>query len=164
MWPIFFSYVTMFILLGFTWMNHNTQFYYIKRVDQSLLWISILYLMVIAMIPFITSLIGEYTEQRIPVLLYGINLTVAMALNLSHWKYVTKNSRLVDSKLTPKIIKSISKHIILAMIMYGFATAISITFPLLSNVVYIAIPALFFIPIKRQADDLASREGDKLMD
>jgi uncharacterized membrane protein len=48
--------------------------------------------MVIAMIPLTTSLVGEYAEQRIPVLLYGINLTVAMALNLAHWRYATKNS------------------------------------------------------------------------
>ena len=87
-----------------------------------------------------------------------------MALNLAHWKYATKKCRLVDSKLDPKIVKSIGKHIILAMIMYGFATVISLIFPLLSNIAYIAIPALFFIPIKRQADDLASRDGDKLMD
>lgn len=67
MWPVFFSYMTSFVLLGFIWMNHDTQFHYIKRVDQGLLWIAILYLMVIAMIPFTTSLIGEYAEQRIPV-------------------------------------------------------------------------------------------------
>ena len=160
MWPVFFSYMTNFVLLGFIWMNHNTQFHYIKRVDQGLLRIAILYLMVIAIILFTTSLIGEYAEQRIPVLLFGINLTVAMTLNLAHWRYATKNSRLVDTKLDPKIVKSISKRILLAMIMYGFATAISFVFPLLSNIVYVAIPVLFFIPIKRQADNLSSR-GEK---
>jgi uncharacterized membrane protein len=164
MWPIFFSYVTSFILLGFIWMNHNTQFHYIKRVNQGFLWISILYLMVIAMIPFTTSLVGEYAELRMPVLFYGINLTVAMALNLAHWKYATKNSRLVDPDLDPKVVRSISKHIILAMIMYGFATAISLAFPLLSNIVYVVIPALFFTQIKGQVDSLSSVEKEKSMD
>lgn len=56
------------------------------------------------MIPFTTSLVGEYDTQRIPVLLYGINLTVAMALNLAPWRYATKNSRLVDPKLDPKLL------------------------------------------------------------
>jgi uncharacterized membrane protein len=64
--------------------------------------------MVIAMIPLTTSLVGEYAEQRIPVLLYGINLTVAMALNLAHWRYATKNSGLVDPKLDPKIVRYIN--------------------------------------------------------
>jgi len=40
LWHIFFSYMTSFILLGFIWINHDTQFHYIKRVDQGLLWIS----------------------------------------------------------------------------------------------------------------------------
>lgn len=159
-WPTFLSYVTSFILLGFIWMNHDTQFHYIKRVDQGLLWIAILYLMVIALIPFTTSLLGEYTEQRIPVLLYGINLTLAMALNLSHWRYATKKYRLVEPNLNPRIIKSISRHIIIAMIMYGFATVISFTYPLLSNIVYIAIPVLFFVPIKRHSDSLSTRDGE----
>jgi hypothetical protein len=48
--------------------------------------------------------------------------------------------------------------------MYGFATPISIIFPLLSNIMYIAIPALTFIPIKRLADSLSSRDGEKSMD
>ena len=87
-----------------------------------------------------------------------------MALNLAHWRYATKNSGLVDPKLDPKIVRSINKHIILAMIMYGFATPISLIFPLLSNIMYIAIPALTFIPIKRLADSLSSRDGEKSMD
>jgi len=98
---VFICYVTSFILLGFIWMNHDTQFHYIKRVDTGLIWIAVLYLMVIALIPFTTSLRGEYIDQRIPVLLYGINLAITTALNFTHWRYATKNSRLVDPILNP---------------------------------------------------------------
>jgi hypothetical protein len=75
-----------------------------------------------------------------------------------------QKTRLVDPKLDPKIVRYINKYIILAMIMYGFATPIFIIFPLLSNIMYIAIPALTFIPIKRLADSLSSRDGEKSMD
>jgi len=152
---IFICYVTSFVLLGFIWMNHDTQFHYIKRVDTGLIWIAILYLMVIALIPFTTSLRGEYIDQRIPVLLYGINLTVTTALNLIHWRYATKNSRLVDPRLDAKIVKSISRHIYLTLILYVIITVVSLALPILSNAIYIAIPLLFLIPVKRLADKLS---------
>lgn len=38
---------------------------------------------------------------------------------------------------------------------------ISLVFPLLSNIVYVAIPELFFIPVKRQTDSLSSTERDE---
>lgn len=152
---VFICYVTSFVLLGFIWMNHDTQFHFIKRVDTGLIWIAILYLMVIALIPFTTSLRGEYIDQRIPVLLYGINLTVTTALNFIHWRYATKNSRLVEPSLDPKIVKSISRHIYLTLILYVIITIVSLSLPILSNVVYIAIPLLFLIPVKRLADKLS---------
>lgn len=152
---VFICYITSFILLGFIWMNHDTQFHYIKRVDTGLIWIAVLYLMVIALIPFTTSLRGEYIDQRIPVLLYGINLTVTTALNFTHWSYATKNSRLVDPNLDPKIVKSISRHIYLTLILYVIITIVSLALPILSNAVYIIIPILFVIPVKRLADKLS---------
>jgi uncharacterized membrane protein len=60
--PVFLSYASSFIVLGFFWIGHDSQFHHIKRVNRTLLWITIFYLMFIALIPFSTALLGEYPD------------------------------------------------------------------------------------------------------
>jgi uncharacterized membrane protein len=96
LWPVFFRYITSFIILGFFWIGHDDQFYYIKLVDRTLLWIDIFYQIFIALLPFSTTLLGEYGDQQISIIVYGINLIISLSLNYLHWWYATKDHRLVD--------------------------------------------------------------------
>jgi uncharacterized membrane protein len=99
LFPDVWSYATSFIILGFFWIGHDDQFHYIKRVNRTLLWLTIFYLMFIAFIPFSTALIGEYGDQQISVIIYGINIIIVVVWAYLQWKYVTKEHRLVDSDL-----------------------------------------------------------------
>ena len=99
------------------------------------------------MIFFAISLIGEYIERRIPVLLYGINLTVAMVCIYRIEDILKK----LDLLITNWILRLFSQLaiIVLAMIVYGFATITTSAFPLLRNIVYLTVPILFLISVKR---------------
>ena len=55
LWPVIYSYALSFIILGFFWINHHDQFYYIKRGNHVFVWITIFHLMFIAFIPFSNS-------------------------------------------------------------------------------------------------------------
>jgi uncharacterized membrane protein len=77
LWPVIYSYALSFIILGFFWINHHDQFYYIKRANRVFVWLTIFYLMSIAFVPFSTALLGEYADQQISVVVYGINIAVA---------------------------------------------------------------------------------------
>ncbi|MGB8160186.1 MAG: hypothetical protein WCE93_08580, partial [Nitrososphaeraceae archaeon] len=79
-----------------------------KRANKTLLWITIFYLLFIGLIPFSTALIGEYGDQQIAVIIYGINITIVLVWAYMQWKYATKEHRLVDSDLDPKIYHHIS--------------------------------------------------------
>jgi uncharacterized membrane protein len=74
--PDVWSYATSFIILGFFWISHDDRFHYVKRANRTLLWMTVFYLMFIAFIPFSTALIGEYGDQQISVIIYGINIIV----------------------------------------------------------------------------------------
>jgi uncharacterized membrane protein len=79
---------------GFFWIGHDDQFHYIKRANRTLLWLTIFYLMFIAFIPFSTALIGEYGDQQISVIIYGINIIIVVVWAYLQWKYATKEHRL----------------------------------------------------------------------
>lgn len=149
LWPVFFSYVTSFIILGFFWIGHDDQFHYIKRVDRTLLWIAIFYLMFIALIPFSTTLLGEYGDQQISIIVYGINLIISLSLNYLHWWYATKDHRLVDNNLNPTFITIISRRYLVGIFVLFIAIAISFININASLLLYIGSPLYYLIPIQK---------------
>jgi uncharacterized membrane protein len=144
--PDVWSYATSFIILGFFWISHDGRFHYIKRANRTLLWITIFYLMFLAFIPFSTALIGEYGDQQISVIIYGINIIIVQVWAYLEWKYATKEHRLVDSDLDPKFIVKMSRRLILGSILYLVAIAVSFLNTQVSLILFILIPAYYLIP------------------
>jgi uncharacterized membrane protein len=146
--PDVWSYATSFIILGFFWIGHDDQFHYIKRANRTLLWITIFYLMFIAFIPFSTALIGQYGDQQISVIIYGINIIIVLVWGYLQWKYATGERHLVDSDLHPKFIAIMSRRIIVGIILYMIAIAVSFLSTQASHILFILIPVYYLIPAK----------------
>jgi uncharacterized membrane protein len=150
LWPIFLCHVTSFVILGYFWIIHDRQFHHIKKVDRTFLWISIFYLMFIAVIPFSTQLLGQYINQKIAIITYGLNLIVILSLNYLYWWYATKNYRLVDDNLNFKLITAASRKILIAFIFYTIAIIMSFVNGYFSILLYIITPIYLFIPVERK--------------
>ena len=138
LWPVIYSYALSFIILGFFWINHHDQFYYIKRANRVFVWITIFYLMFVAFVPFSTTLLGEYTNQQISVVIYGINIALTWAA--VQWWYATRDHRLIDPDLDLTFIKIMSRRGVIGVIIYLIAAALSFVSTTLSLVLYIVIP------------------------
>ena len=50
-----------------------------------------------------TTLIGEYGNHQISVIIYGINIIIVLSWAYLQWKYATKEHRLVDGNLQSQI-------------------------------------------------------------
>ena len=105
LWPKFYSYVLSFVVLGLLWIGHRRVFHYIKRSNTVLLWINIIILMFVALIPFSTSLIGDYRMEQLAFVVYGINLFLIFAIMFILWTYATGRYRLVDREIDPRLVK-----------------------------------------------------------
>ena len=144
--PDVWSYAISFIILGFIWISHDDRFHYIKRANRTLLWMTVFYLMFIAFIPFSTALIGAYGDQQISVIIYGINIIIVIVWSFMQWKYATKEHRLVDSDLDPKFITRMSRRIIIGIILYLIAIAVSFLSNQASLIIFVLIPIYYLIP------------------
>jgi len=147
LWPKFFNYVLSFILLAIFWIAHHRQFHFIKFIDQRLLWINILGLMFIVLIPFSTSLIGEYGDVQIAALVFECNLLVIGWLFYRQWWYVTGKRHLLDCDLSAQAILLIKKRNLVVPAISLVAIGLSFLTPQWSEVAYFAIP---FIMAKYQ--------------
>ena len=66
--------------------------------------------MFVAFVPFSTALLGEYTDQQISVVIYGINIAAAGFWAAVQWWYATKDHRLIDPDLDPGFITIMSRR------------------------------------------------------
>ena len=61
--------------------------------------------MVVAFMPFPTSLLGEYGDHQLPVAIYAATLAVGrLLLTAIHW-YSARNDRLVDEPQDPATVR-----------------------------------------------------------
>ena len=123
--PDVWSYAISFIILGFFWIAHDDQFHYIMRANRTFLWITIFYLMFIAFIPFSTALIGEYVDQPISEVIYGINISVVLFWTYLQWRYATRKHQLVNTDLNPIFIARMSRRLLVGITLYPIAITVS---------------------------------------
>ncbi len=104
-WPRFLSFVLSFVIIGNYWMAHHRTFRYIRGYDRRLLFMNILFLMWVVLMPFSSSLLGEYGGEQISVVLYSDKMAVA-GLTLSRlWWYAQSNPHLVAPDVDPRLVR-----------------------------------------------------------
>jgi uncharacterized membrane protein len=150
LWPVILSYALSFIILGFFWIYHHDQFHYIKKANRVFVWITIFHLMFIAFIPFSTALLGEYYDQQISVVVYGINIAVSAFWSYVQWWYATKDHRLVDVDLDPIFIRIMSRRSVVGIFFYLIAVALSFASIQVSLVLFVAIPIYYLVPARKE--------------
>ena len=97
LWPQFLSFLISFWIVGNYWLAHHRIFHYIRAYDRNLLLINLLFLMWIVLLPFSSSLLGEYGDQQIAAIIYALHIVVS-GLTLSWlWRYASRDPRLMDT-------------------------------------------------------------------
>jgi uncharacterized membrane protein len=102
-WPKYLSYIISFMVIGFFWMGHHRKFRLIIRYDKTLLYLNHLMLMVVAFMPFSSSVISEYGNQT-GTIFYALTLILMDLISAVIWYYASHNHRLIRPNLDPQII------------------------------------------------------------
>ena len=150
-------YVVSFCVLAMFWIAHHFQFRYAAKVDRPLLWINLIFLLLVTLIPFTTSLIASYKNLELPVYLYAANqlmLFVMLAYHLHHLKHTPE---LTTAEFTPYIAQVMGRRLlivcvvpILAMIVAPFSPAWGIRMFYLLGVLHFLPNLLDRVPGIRQ--------------
>lgn len=140
MWPHFSTYALSFFLLAVFWHIHHRQFHLIKQVNEPLLWLNVAALMLVALIPFSTSLQSEYGNLRTGAIFFEANMLAAGLAFAAQFRYASRNHRLVDPKLDPQVIAGALRRGLVLPVVSAVAMGISLVSPANSGLVYLAIP------------------------
>ena len=71
--PAIMSFVISFAVIGIYWMSHHRYFGLVKRYDNRLILLNLLFLLFIASMPFAASLLGQYAYLSLSVVVYSAN-------------------------------------------------------------------------------------------
>ena len=143
---MFIAYVLSFFIVGTFWVAHHNIFKLFRRTDRMFMWINLALLMCVAFIPFPTALIGEYVDQPIAIVVYGLTVTASSVMLLLLWTYATTNHRLVDPELPPALIKRVKGQMWLAPPVYLVAIAFAYVNLWLSFLLFAALQVHYMRP------------------
>ena len=89
-------YVLSFLVIGLLWMAHHNQFSFIARVDGVMMWLNLLFLLMIGLIPFVTSVMSEHATPP-PTMLYAAVLFSTSVLLGAIWGYARRDPVLMEA-------------------------------------------------------------------
>jgi len=140
--PRFVTYLRSFLTLGIFRNGQQTQLSYVDRAGRDLAWLELLFLAVIALFPFTTSLLAENIDLRLALGLYWLNIFVAGAALYGIWAYVER-AGLVREGTAPEIGRLIRRRIGIAQLLYGLGFLISLlpsgTYPAIAWIVLVQL-------------------------
>jgi uncharacterized membrane protein len=136
--PQLIIYFVAFALIGIFWCIYHSRFRHVKRLNNTFIWINLFWLMFIALMPFSTSLNGDYPMFHTAVLMFHVNFLVLSFLLFIMWEYVSKNN-LIDEKLDPKAVALNRNMLVVMVLVCLFALIISFFSPSISNLFYFLI-------------------------
>jgi uncharacterized membrane protein len=144
--PTFALYAISFVVLGIYWVAHHAQFRIIDAADRTFLWINILFIMLVAFVPFSTSLMSRYPNVPIAVQVYGIVLILIGGAMYLHLSYAVKDHRLIPSTTPDDLIRMARRRILVAPAVCGVAILVAFVSPFASIVLYALLPPFYIAP------------------
>jgi uncharacterized membrane protein len=114
------SFAISFVVIGVFWMGHHSISRYIGAFDRRLIALNLLFLGLIAFLPFPTGLLFEHTtgpSPWAPTVFYAGCIAAAGLAELAIWLYAGSNHLLTD-RTPPVLRRSVTLRLLVAPIVF----------------------------------------------
>jgi uncharacterized membrane protein len=116
--PRLLIYLMSFLTLGIFWVGQQTQLNHLARADRNLAWIHLAFLFAVSLMPFSTTLMAEFIEYRVALLLYWGNILLLGVMLFASWRYAVR-ADLVKADAPADISRGVERRIIIAQALYA---------------------------------------------
>lgn len=159
LWPSYLAYALTFLFIGQVWVNHHVMFDHIRAADRVILLVNTLLLMIVAFLPFVTSVLAGSLRsghgQRTAVVFYSLAFGVAaLAFNVI-WHYA-RHHRLLIETLGPAAATAIGRRFLLALAWLTAGTLLGLLAPALGVAVVAAFNVFYWFPIRGESPGTGS--------
>jgi len=153
-WSDFFAYVLSFLVIGLYWLLHRQTFVHISRHDRGLVWLNLVFLLLIAFVPYGTSLFSSYPSQfgvmfyAAVLALTGLSLTVL-------WAYASRQD-LIETGLTSRAVLLQGARFLVSPLVFVLSIGVAVFDPqvaILTWFLLLPLNAVFESRIVRSLED-----------
>jgi uncharacterized membrane protein len=142
LYPDFVHYVIAFLTLAGFWYTHHVTYHHIRSMNARLLWINIVTLMFVALVPFSTSLAGDYPSDPLASSVLEANLLIIGLLFYWQWSYACMNRRLIEADVDSRVITQVKKRSLVVPAVSIVALALAFLNIRWSSAVYFVVPVI----------------------
>ncbi|MFG1870755.1 TMEM175 family protein [Micromonospora arborensis] len=149
-WPAYLAYVTSYVFVAVSWLNHRSAFNRVTSSGKGLQWYNLAVLFSTALLPFATSVLsqalreGDQADQRAGVVLYGLvgGLLAVTWLGLYH--YLARHHDLLDETVSGAFFPTERARAAAGVL--GYALAILVGYlvnPLFALAIFLLLPIFY---------------------
>lgn len=165
--PYMITYAFSFMMIAVLWTNHHHMFHLLEKTDEHLLWQNFIFLFMLSLIPFATSIVGANPLVSISAAIYGLVMLLTTFSFTTMWNY-TLRKKLMHKDEDQELNRNIFKVSFL-----GKKKAITVTLIYLASIplAYISVwiayacflvpPVIFFIPQGIDNEAFADKVAEK---
>ncbi|MGB0961189.1 MAG: TMEM175 family protein [Mycobacterium sp.] len=149
-WPTLLAYFVSFAFIGASWVAHNELTRSLAVTDNVVVGLNLLLLLFVTFLPFTTAVMGTHLNgpgQRLAVFLFGLNLTLATAINAVLCTYVTTEPDLIREGAESDL-RSLTKARWSWTAFWAASTLIGALLPNVAVFLYLAVSASALILVE----------------
>jgi len=154
LWPSYLAYVLSFLFIGQVWANHHVMFDNIRVADRVILLLNTLLLMIVAFIPFATSVLAGAIHSghglRTAVVFYGLAFDATALTFNAVWQYARRH-QLLSKELDAAGASAIGRRFQLALAWLTTGALLGLLIPFLGVAVIAAFNAFYWLPIRGES-------------
>jgi len=125
--PVVESYFVSFTVLAMYWISHHALLHtFTKSINRAMVVFNMLFLSLIAFVPFSAHLLGAYGHSQVSVLFYGFNLVLISLSLIWMFLYALRSHEIDTSHVSNRTIKKAMIRIFLTpfCVLIGMAASI----------------------------------------
>jgi uncharacterized membrane protein len=154
LWPSYLAYVVTFLFIGQVWVNHHVMFDHIRAANRVVLLLNSLLLMMVAFLPFATSVLAEALRgghgKRTAIVFYGIAFDLTALTFNAVWQYAYRH-RLISEALGAAGATAISRRFGLALAWLTAGALFGALLPVAGLALIAAFNAFYWLPIRGES-------------
>jgi TMEM175 potassium channel family protein len=147
---IFFSWAISFFFVALIWLHHHQIMHMSVKSDYGVVWINNILLFFITLLPFPTSLMGEYPHQPIMVAFWGVTVGITTLVLTWFYYYNTRNYLRKDVFEEESVRRNVKLSILAGPLLYIAAACLSFINVNIAYGIYIFVPLLYILPLDKE--------------
>lgn len=141
--PRYLSYIISFLAIGMVWIAHHRAFRYVRRYNERLMVLNVVFLLTIGFVPFPTAVIGEY-GNRVGTIFYAAAMAMTGLTFALVWWYANAQGRLVVRPLPTPQFRLVWLRILWMPFVFLLSIPVALWSPDAAKYVWLSILATAF--------------------